>query len=72
MNVEKARHYLKEAYEKHVSENTNDSSLEFEIRKRNLDDAYEAANRQYLDKKLNEFEEAAQTDIISIKWLGTL
>ena len=27
VNVEKARHHLKEAYEKHVTENTNDSSL---------------------------------------------
>ena len=61
MNVEKVRYHLKEAYEKHVTENTNYSSLEFENRKRNLDDAYEAANRQYLEKKLNDFEEAKQT-----------
>ena len=68
VNVEKARYHLKEAYEKHVTENTNDSSLEFEIRKRNLDDAYEAANRQYLDKKLNEFEEADRHHQHKMAW----
>ena len=68
VNVEKARHYLKEAYEKLVTENTNDSNLEFEIRKRNLDDAYEAANRQYMDKKLNEFEEADKHHQHKMAW----
>ena len=53
---------------KHFSENTNDSSLEFEIRKRNLDEAYEAANRQYLDKKLNEFEEANKHHQHKMAW----
>ena len=60
MNVEEARHHLKEAYNKHVIENSKDSSIEVESRERKLDEAYETANWQYLEKKLNEFVEASK------------
>ncbi|XP_072016329.1 uncharacterized protein [Amphiura filiformis] len=55
VRVEKARHHLKEA---HVIENDKTSCYAFEQSKRTLDDAYEEANSDYLEKKLNDFEEA--------------
>ena len=68
VNVEEARHHLKEAYNKHVIENSKDSSIEVESRKRKLDEAYETANRQYLEKKLNEFEEASKHHQHKMAW----
>ncbi|XP_072049998.1 uncharacterized protein [Amphiura filiformis] len=58
VRVEKARHHLKEAHDKHVIENDKSSCYAFEQSKRALDDAYEEANSDYLEKKLNDFEEA--------------
>ena len=56
--VEEARQHLKEVYEKHVEENTQDSSEDLEQSKNELDKAYEVANQDYLKEKLAEFEAA--------------
>ena len=57
--VEKARTHLKEVNKRHVLENTKDTHLEFETCKERLDEAYNVANEEYLERKLKEFEEAS-------------
>ena len=49
MNVEEARHNLKDVYKQRVIENNEDSSIEVERRKRKLDVAYEAGSSQYME-----------------------
>ena len=49
-------------------ENSKDSSIEVESRKTKLDEACETANRQYLEKKLNEFEEANKHHQHKMAW----
>ncbi len=68
VNVEKARHHLKDAFNKHVTENSTESCLEFEIRKRKLDEAYEKANGEYLDQKLKDYKNANVHQQHKVAW----
>ena len=61
---EKARNHLKEVNERHVRENTKETHLEFEQCKEKLDEAYSLANEEYLERKLNEFEQAKRPGVL--------
>jgi hypothetical protein len=59
VRVEKARLNLEKVNERHVRENNKDSHLEFEqMSKDRLDEVYDNANKDYLEKKPKEFDEA--------------
>ena len=68
VRVEKARQHLKEVNKRHVKVNTKDTHLEFEQSKVNLDKAYEKANSDYLENKLNEFEDANLNHRHQLAW----
>ena len=56
--VEEARKHLREVHKRHVQENTKDTHAELEESKAQLDQAYEKANTEFIEKKLKEYEEA--------------
>jgi hypothetical protein len=66
--VEDARQHLKEVFEQHAEVNSRESSLELEQGKDELDKAYEAANQDYLEEKLMEFETANLNHKHHVAW----
>ena len=57
--IERARDKLKAAYERHTQIDSKETALEFKEGKRQLDKAYEEVNAEFLDKKLQEVENAS-------------
>ncbi|XP_072033056.1 uncharacterized protein [Amphiura filiformis] len=66
--VEQARQHLTEVNKRHVKENTKDTHLEFEQSKDELDQAYERANREFIENKLKEYEEANLNHRHKLAW----
>ena len=57
-----------EVNKRHVQENTKDTHLEVEERKRKLDKAYEMANTKYIEEKLKEYKEANLNQRHHLAW----
>ena len=66
--IERARDKLKAAYERHTQIDSREIALEFEEGKRQLDKAYEEVNAEFLDKRLQEVENASLNQQHNMSW----